>query len=390
MKAKPAAVVAILCALAVPMAACGSSSSGGSSSSSSSSSSGSSAGGSTTSAGGTASGGTITVRNTAPTTIEPTTPLKAKPPVKTVAWLTSNLPSITILDPGFAAAAKALGWKEKVYSYTTGTPGTAMQSAIDGGANYIMLTGQPPVLYKPQIQEAIAKHIPILLCDDPDSPQPKVNGIYFVCGGRDMISGQMKDLAGVITNTSGGKAHVVMVNVTDFPILAYEQQVLGSMLASDCPKCTFKVLPITATALGAGSVPGQVVSYLKSNPDTNYVDFAFSGVDTGVPQAVAAGGVSGIKFVGADALQAQLKDIASGKQLAWTVEAQGYTGWYMTDVAARLALGQPLDPVEHTTNMSSWIADSPQTAKQLLTLPGGYWDGPANFQSQFQKLWGVG
>jgi hypothetical protein len=48
-----------------------------------------------------------------------------------VAFLTCSAAACSLLNPGFIAAAKALGWDPTVFTYNFATPGQAVQQAID-------------------------------------------------------------------------------------------------------------------------------------------------------------------------------------------------------------------------------------------------------------------
>ena len=108
---------------------------------------------------------------TEPTTIPATTPLPHAPKkgIK-VAFLTCSAAACSLLNPGFTAAAKALGWDPTVITYNSAAPGQAVQSAIDAGYKYIATTSITLSTITPQVQEAKAKGIALFGAYTSDTP----------------------------------------------------------------------------------------------------------------------------------------------------------------------------------------------------------------------------
>ena len=134
----PAAALVVAAALA----ACGSSTS----------STSSSAGASTT-VSGAASGGVATAEaalkqwEAAPTKINITTPLKSAPPAgKTVVFLGTNQPQVTLVGQTMATLAALAHWNYSTVTYDPANPATftsAVETALTKHANYIAETGTP-------------------------------------------------------------------------------------------------------------------------------------------------------------------------------------------------------------------------------------------------------
>jgi hypothetical protein len=114
--------------------ACGSSSTSSNSPGSSSSPATKAAQASASSGGVTTAKAAVAAALTEPLNIPETTALPHAPKkgVK-VAFLTCSAAACSLLNPGFTAAAKALGWDPTVFTYNSATPGQAVQQAIDAG-----------------------------------------------------------------------------------------------------------------------------------------------------------------------------------------------------------------------------------------------------------------
>jgi ribose transport system substrate-binding protein len=142
--------------------------------------------------------------------------------------------------------------------------------------------------------------------------------------------------------------------------------------------------------LTGGAVPQQIVSFLQTHPDINYVYLSYNGLATGVTKAIEAAGLaSKVKTVGTQAAQQELQEIIDGKSPAWSTLPQEYAMWVMADQMARLSVGQWSVEEERAAALSPfYLVTTPDMAKQLVDLKYG-WTGPAGFQDAFKKLWGV-
>jgi ribose transport system substrate-binding protein len=371
-------ILTALLGCAALVAACGSSSSG-------SSSSAAAGGGSTQKA----SAAIAPVPPTTPANEFPiSTPLKSKPPVKTIAWLACELPTCQgLLSTGYKEAAAALGWNFSQINYKVSDPASAVQQALDRNVNYIAITGIPPVAFQQQAAEAAKRHIPIVSCFDTTNPAPTTNSLYMQCANAYGYGLQAKQMAHWIINDSKGKANVLMVSIRSYPILNAEEAAIKQSFAQECSGCKFATLPVTVPDVGGGSVPSKIVAYLQSHPDVNYVHLAFSDLGLGVPEALAGAGVSGhVKITGVQSDKNALEGIVKGKIAAWTAQAQGFAGWLSLDALARIAEGMPLTAYEKSGQLPSWVVDSKAQAQAILN-GSGEWAGPADYQQKFSSLW---
>ena len=73
-------------------------------------------------------------------------------------------------------------------------------------------------------------------------------------------------------------------------MLSTVQQGFEDEIATACPDCTVSVTEVAVTDLGT-NLPGNVVSLLQANPDTDFIVYAFGGMLFGVPEAIEAAGL---------------------------------------------------------------------------------------------------
>jgi ribose transport system substrate-binding protein len=387
------ASVGILAAACVAVASACSSSSSTSATTSASTSPGSSSSAAPASTGVTQAKAQIATMLTEPVSIPATTALPSAPKkgVK-VAFLTCSAAACSLLNPGFTAAAKALGWDPAVITYNAATPGQAVQQAIDAGYKYIATTSITLSTITPQVQEAKAKGVALFGAYTDDTPSGTQNGLYGVAqnGAGDLKTGAM--MADWLIANSGGHANAVYVDIPLYPSLVGQGQGAQAEFSKLCPDCAFATLPVSVTQLGAGQVPAAIVAYLRSHPSVNYVYLSFQDLDAGVAAAIRAAGLSGkVKIVGTEGQASQLQEVVNGQEAMWSVLPEPYVMWVVVDWMARLSEGV-LTPasLSATDEGVAFIVDTSAKASAQLSANGGNWPGPADYQTQFEKLWHVG
>lgn len=325
-----------------------------------------------------------------PTKIGPTIKLTGKPEKKTVAWLECELPSCTAITPGFEAATKALGWDLKTIAVGSFSPQEAFQQALDQGADYVAITGTPAASLTDQIAAAKAKGVGFASCYEITDPDPAAN-ILMQCGDDDNVTANGGILANWTIADSGGKAHVLMVNIPDFPVLVSEADGAKAAYAANCPGCKFDELNVTLDQLIAGEIPGAVVSKLQADPSINYLHFAFGDLPNGVLEAMTAAGLNGkVKLTGVDAATALgFQGVVDGTHAAWTTNPKPYAAWLMVDAFARHSL--KMDNPEERANalLPTFIVADKATAEKVVAAGPNGWPGPEGMEDQFKALWGV-
>ena len=328
----------------------------------------------------------------APTDIAETVPLPHAPAkgIK-VAFLTCPEASCSLLNSGFTSAAQALGWDPTVITYSTATPGQALQQAINEGYKYIASTSVTLSEITPEVQEAKAKGIALFEGYVPDTPEGATNGLYGV------VADQASSVAGGalmgdwIEANSQGHANVVYVDLPLYPSLVGEGQGAQQELNKLCPSCSFSTLPVTVNQLSAGQVPSAIVSYLQAHPSTNYVYLSFQDLDPGLVSALrTAGLLSKVKVIGTEGEAAQLQEVENGTETMWSVLPEPYEMWVIVDWMARQSEGVLNQAALNAGNAAEvFFVQTPAQAKAQLAADGGNWPGPANYEKDFKALWHV-
>ena len=100
---------------------------------------------------------------------------------------------------------------------------------------------------------------------------------------------------------SGGNANIVYYDFAAVETVHYVSLGFEETIVENCPNCTFERIDVPAEDIGT-NLPGQIVSYMRANPDTNYVALAFSDLAIGVPGALADAGIGTdeVRLIGAN------------------------------------------------------------------------------------------
>jgi ribose transport system substrate-binding protein len=335
----------------------------------------------------TASGGVVT---SAPTKIGPTIKLKAKPEKKKVAWLECELPSCTAITPGFKDTTAALGWDLDVIPVGSFTPGQAFQQALDNGADFVAITGTPAASMKEQIDAAAAKGVGFGSCYDTTVPDEK-NHILIQCGDSTGVAANGALISNWIIKDSGGKAHTLIVNIPDFPVLVSEADGAKEAYKANCAGCKVDELNVTIDQLIAAEIPAAVVSAVQKDKTINYLHFAFGDLPGGVLEALTAAGLDKqVKLTGVDASTAVgFAGIVSGTHAAWTVNPKPYAGWLMVDAFARMSVGMENTEERANAKLPTFVVADKKTAEEVVAAGDNGWPGPKGMEDQFKTLWGV-
>lgn len=303
---------------------------------------------------------------------------------KKLYWLEGNIQSILPITGGFEAAAKAIGWDLTTITYDPSDPqgpNAAMQQAVDAGADFIAISGQPVSAVETALAAAKAKSIPVFAMFGENESDPDT-GIVAVVGGLNTTASNAQNLADWVISDSKGEGDSLLVNLPDFTILQYAEQQLTDHYEASCTSCKLDVLETTIADLTAGNVPGQVVSYLQAHPDVKYVNVAIGDLATGLPEAIAAAGISDVKISGGVPNVDQIQSLIDGTTNAWKALPRVSAAWMMVDTMARY--DQDMD-----TTVDEVVADAPIFTPENVEKPATDYAGVPGYEDQWKALWGV-
>src|SRR5947209_9956781 len=369
---RAAGVAAATLMVAVVAVGCGSSSNSGNSSGASNS-------GGSTSASIAAAQQVVQQASQRPSTITVTTPIgKSVPSGKKVVFISCGVSVCQMQGQIVAQAAKSLGWSTSTIS-TDGTP-TSVQSAYDTavrqGANAIVTTAALRAEIASKIPQLQSKGVVVSDCCSTD---PVASPFIYNTSTPSQGGVIGKYLAAEVVSNSKGKASTLYVNIPAFTILGSLSSNFKSAYRQYCPTCGYASIDVAITQLQ--NAPNLIVSYLRSHPSVNYVALSVANeLDTGLPAALAAAGLSHVKIVGQGGGPTDFQYVASGQELALVPFDYYNVDYQMVDALARHFAGAPVA----LTPPPQWLvtkANLPSSHSDLFPNVPGY-------QSQFLKLWG--
>ncbi len=313
---------------------------------------------------------------------------------KTIAYIAANksFPFTQNVIGGVEDAAKVTGMSVRV-SDSKGDPSAAsrlIDQAIAEKADVILLQGSDPAAVKAALGHAKDADVPVVsvaaITAGPVSAPLEEAGLsanasfdYKDVGTR---------LADFVVADSGGKAKVGLITVSSFPVSGTVQKSFNAELDRLCADCSVTTddSPVTQWQTSLSSLTRTLVT---KNPDMNYLVPMFDAmVLFSKPAVEAAGAADRVKIASQNASAPDMKAIAEGgdPEVADVGSPTEWLGWAAADQASRLLSGESAIPSEEVPNRTF-------TAKNVgdLDLDGSQapWYGPVDFESSYQKLWGV-
>ncbi len=279
---------------------------------------------------------------------------------------------------GAQEAAAALGWTSSVIDgkFDPSTWNTAVQQAVAGGADGIIMLAVTPALIQGGLDRARAAKIPVV-----DVYQPRFPGAPAIDG--DVTSDHAAagvTVADWIAGDSGGKAHVLILDVSEFPEVMKRNDALATELARICPTCRVERQRFGA-ALAPQRLAPLVTAQLREHPDIGYVTGPYDATGTFIAQGIRQAQATGkVKYVNFEGNPIGFELMKGGEQAAEMAVAAPFAGWLAVDVLARKLAGQDV-PDEVAIPQRLFVAGG--------TLPGGDrgWDTDFDYKAALGKVW---
>jgi hypothetical protein len=236
----------------------------------------------------------------------------------------------------------------------------------------------PNATIKAPLAVVAKDHIPFVEVAPADPPGGIMKATYNAAP-QFLVSGQL--MGDVVVADAKGPANTVVVEDPSFdPILGPVVRGFTSRVKSASGSVDY--LQISAANVGK-SVPGQVVNYLQSHPNVEYVAFELSDFDAGVASAVQAAGFGAKKIVSRAPQASNLAGVKSGSEFAEVGEEDACNGYRAVDGLIRLMEGVPLGAF--ATDPSGWhqifVKDNATETTSAPPTPG--------CPSAFLKAWHV-
>jgi ABC-type sugar transport system substrate-binding protein len=374
-------------ALAVALAACSSGSSSSSSSSSGAADANATAAATaTTSSCVAAANAFLKPWDSLPTSLSSAyTPLTSKPaPGGTVIQLVNGtIPSDGQSFQQLSIAAHTIGWtaKDIIFDGTVADLNTKFEQAVSDKPTAIALSGWPPAELERPLAAAKAAGVIVGLnsVSDLASSYPgyasNTNG-----AATSKEIGQIN--AYMFLRDSGCKGSVAIFNLP-FPILTIATNEFQATVKAHCPGCTVSYNEVQSSDIGTPALPSAVVSKLQSSPSTKYVYAIIGNVADGLAPALTQAGITGVKIFGQVPDSTSISALRSGTNAWWIDQSSLMNGWTTLDGILRVL--QAKHPISDTGGYPLAVL-----TQQNVPAGTGIPVLPANYQSEFEKLWLVG
>jgi ABC-type sugar transport system substrate-binding protein len=276
-------------------------------------------------------------------------------------------------------ADTVLGWKTVVLN----NEGTAESQKAD--FNQVVRSKAAAVLYSAIPASTFASDLPALrangtfiaACCITDAVN-STTGIGYGVGLASQVGPVAGGQAAFVAADSKDTASSLFVNIPDLEILNVQLKYYKDAMAGYCPTC--QVTSLNIALANVGNAPATVVSYLRSHPSVKYVVASTDAITIGLPAAIKAAGLTGIKIVGQGATPTNLVYMHSGEQAA-DVAFPYYEELYsMVTAVAQHEAGVPVVP---SVPAPEWILtpSNAPTSTQAFPLV-------ADYEAQYKALWG--
>ncbi len=314
-----------------------------------------------------------------PSSISVTTPIgKPVPTGKKIAFISCGVVQCELQGKIVAQIAGQLGWTSSTIA-TDGSPTqiqAAYETAVRQGMDAIVTTAASRAEIQPEIPKLEAKGIVI---SDASSTDPVAPPFIYNTSTITQNARIGKYLAAEIVANSNGKANTLYVNLPAYTILGALGTSFKEVYKQLCPGCGYASIDVALPQLA--NAPSLIVSYLRSHPSVNYLALSVAdALDTGLPAALSAAGLSNVKIVGEGGGPTDFSYLANGQELALVPFDYFDSDSQMIDALARHFAGAPVQ----MTALPLWLITK-------SNLPSNYtqlFPNVLNYESQFLKLWG--
>jgi ABC-type sugar transport system substrate-binding protein len=307
---------------------------------------------------------------------------KPIPTGKTVYQITCGAEACDAESQMIKQATDILGWNLKTLN-TDGSPQqiqNAWEQVVREKPDGVIYTATPRAQIDQYLKQAEANGTNVAACC---IVEPATDGITWTTSTPDQAAQLAKVMAAwpIVDAAKDGnmKPGAVYLNIPDLPILSAAGKSMESTYKDLCPDCEFNTLDIGLADL-AGA-PDQVVSFLRSHPNTQYVIQSTDSVFLGLPAALKAAGLNDkVKIFGEGPTSAVQANIANGDQAGTMAFAFYEIMFGAVDALARAEAGVP----QFTNfNPPNWIL-----TKDNIPSPNEYFPVVPNALDQFKEVWG--
>jgi ribose transport system substrate-binding protein len=315
-------------------------------------------------------------------------PLPKKPtPGQTIDYIACGLP-ICIAQQAFVReAAEAVGWHFKFLNAglsPTSVDAAYEQAVHDKPAGVIGTGGFPPELFVHQLAKLKEEKVPVVL-DDTEHPVPGVTEIVASEKFQEEKGEEIGEW--ILADSKGEKAHVGIITTPETPVYSNTHAGIKKYIEGEgCNGCSVTEYKFPEENIGT-KLPTEIVTFLRTHPEINYIFTDFANELDGVPAALKAAGLSEkVKLTTTDSGNIEDGYLKKGEEAATAADPWYEAYWGMFDAILRVNQGAPLKPNEEIEYPKMLFTPS----SVITTSTGAPPPLVADFREVYKKAWHVG
>jgi ribose transport system substrate-binding protein len=319
-----------------------------------------------------------------------TQPVASVPKGKTIYFVYGPSPVDAPIATAAQQAAKALGWKltlQQVQESPQGYQGGLENALHDPATSGIFTTTVPPTEITSQLHAAAAKHIPVAILD----PNANSSSDHISIGGPITYTHVGSLEADYVLWQTHGRGQVLMTIPAALPTQQSLAQSFKQEWTKMCPTCQAPLSYVAPVTSFGKNFPALLTAYLEAHRSVKYIVFGFNDMMIGVPQALQAAGIKGVKGLTFAQDPSTNPLIGAGMLQADVAVPLVEFGWVGMDALLRSFDHMSTAPDSAFTGsnaMMDWFITKAGIRKAGLS-PGTIWPIDPDYEQQFKKLWGV-
>lgn len=274
------------------------------------------------------------------------------------------------MTEGMVEAAEELGWDATALE-PQGTPeeiNSAMQRAIDAGADAIIWQGFPRAILQESLAAAEAAGV-VMVSAQTNEDDPNDISMDATREGEILGNFAIAD--------SDGKAKVLMLTDREFPTLVMIDEAFKKTLEA-CEECEILDERDIAVADLTTRVVPETINLLQKHPDATHMYTPYDAMGFFAVQGVKEAGAD-IRMFSESGDAANLEMIRNEDVFIATVAIpEEWIGWAAVDQTLRLLTDQ--EPVPHELPLRLFTTDN---------VPDGIWESDLDFRAEYRELWGI-
>lgn len=277
-------------------------------------------------------------------------------------------------------ATDVLGWNTVVVP-NDGTPQgdkAAFDQVVRAKPTAVLYTAIPQSDFQSELPQLKANNTAVIACCVTD---PVGSGVDYNIDSPETAApvGQAQG-AWVAADSKCQAADSVVINIPDFAILADGVKQFKNELTAACPSAQVSELDIALANLNTATT--TIVSYVRAHPNVKYVAASTDGVTIGLPAALKAAGLTGVKIVGQGATPTNIQYLHAGQQPVDVAFPYNEVMWSMVTAAIQHAVGDPITPAVAPPLWILTPQNAPNTSASIFPVV-------ADYQKQYEALWGI-